>query len=92
MMYFSIDGYKESYERDRSPAKWSKLIKFLNDFKKVNRYNCDVSINYVVNSKNVFDIEKIKELAIKNNLTELRLNLAQNWNEDEQNKYGLYTR
>lgn len=84
MMYFSIDGYKESYERDRSPAKWSKLIKFLNDFKKVNRYNCDVSINYVVNSKNVFDIEKIKELAIKNNLTELRLNLAQNWNEDEQ--------
>ena len=84
MMYFSIDGYKESYERDRSPAKWSKLIKFLNDFKDVKRYNCDVSINYVVNSKNVFDIEKIKKLADENNLTELRLNLSQNWNEDEQ--------
>ena len=27
MLYFSIDGYKESYERDRSPAKWKKLIK-----------------------------------------------------------------
>ena len=74
MMYFS-DGYKESYERDRSPAKWSKLIKFLNDFKDVKRYNCDVSINYVVNSKNVFDIEKIKKLADENNLTELRLTL-----------------
>lgn len=84
MMYLSIDGFKESYERDRYPAKWEKLIKFLFDFEKVERFNCDVSINYVVNSKNVYDIEKIKKLAEKNNLTELRLNLAQNWNEEEQ--------
>ena len=29
MLYFSIDGYKESYERDR--LKWSKLLKFWNN-------------------------------------------------------------
>jgi len=84
LMYFSIDGYKASYERDRSPAKWEKLIKFLSDFEKVERYNCEVSVNYVVNSNNIYDIEKIKSLAKKNDLSELRLNLVQNWNEDEQ--------
>tara|TARA_E500000178_G_scaffold356648_1_gene436618 strand:+ start:9095 stop:10000 length:906 start_codon:yes stop_codon:yes gene_type:complete len=84
MMYFSIDGYKKTYERDRAPAKWEKLLKFLNDFKTVERFNCKVSVNYVVNSQNVFDIEKIEELVKENRLTELRLNLAQNWNEDEQ--------
>ena len=45
MLYFSIDGYKESYERDRSPAKWSKLLKFLEQFKSVDRYDCDVVVN-----------------------------------------------
>ena len=44
MMYLSIDGYKESYERDRSPAKWSKLIKFLNDFKK----STDIVVTYLL--------------------------------------------
>jgi|TARA_B100001063_G_scaffold139636_1_gene130472 radical SAM protein with 4Fe4S-binding SPASM domain len=83
-MYFSIDGYKETYERDRAPAKWDKLLKFLSDFKNVERFNCNVSVNYVVNSQNVFDIEKIDELVKENKLTELRLNLVQNWNEDEQ--------
>ena len=29
MLYFSIDGYKEHYERDIAPAKWNKLINFL---------------------------------------------------------------
>lgn len=84
MMYFSIDGYKKTYERDRAPAKWEKLLKFLEDFKTVERFKCKVSVNYVVNSQNVFDIEKIEDLVKENNLTELRLNLAQNWNEDEQ--------
>ena len=59
MLYFSIDGYKESYERDRSPAKWSKLLKFLEQFKSVDRYDCDVVVNYVVNAYNVQDIRKV---------------------------------
>ena len=76
MLYFSIDGYKESYERDRSPAKWSKLLKFLEQFKSVDRYDCDVVVNYVVNAYNVQDIEKIDDLRKENNLGQLRLNIA----------------
>ena len=83
LLYFSIDGYKESYERDRAPAKWDKLISFLDKFKEVDRYKCDVVINYVVNPDNVYDIEKIDRLRNDNKLGELRLNIAQNWSEDK---------
>ena len=83
MLYFSIDGYKEHYERDRAPAKWSKLIKFLEDFKTINRYVCKFPINYVVNAYNVRDIEKIDKLRIDNNLDEFRLNIATIWSQDE---------
>ena len=83
MLYFSIDGYKEHYERDRESAKWSKLIKFLEDFKTINRYDCKFPVNYVVNAYNVRDIEKVDKLRIDNNLDELRLNLAMIWSQDE---------
>jgi len=82
MLYFSIDGYKESYERDRAPAKWKKLIKFLDQFKSVNRHDCDVVVNYVVNAYNVGDIEKIDNLRKENNLGQLRLNIAQIWDAE----------
>ena len=82
MLYFSIDGYKESYERDRSPAKWSKLLKFLEQFKSVDRYDCDVVVNYVVNAYNVQDIRKVDKLRKENNLGQLRLNIAQIWDAD----------
>ena len=68
MLYFSIDGWGESYERDRAPAKWKKLIKFLKDFETINRYDCDVVVNYVVNAYNIDDIEKVDNLRKENNL------------------------
>tara|TARA_Y100000310_G_scaffold181673_1_gene181674 strand:- start:369 stop:1202 length:834 start_codon:yes stop_codon:yes gene_type:complete len=82
MLYFSIDGHEEQYERDRAPAKWSKLLDFLSDFKTIDRYNCDVVVNYVVNAYNIEDIEKINNLRKENNLGVLRLNIAQIWDED----------
>lgn len=84
LLYFSIDGYKESYERDRSPAKWDKLIKFLDEFKHIDRKTCKVTCNYVINPNNVNDIEIIKDKIVdKYNLEELRLNIAQEWSEDK---------
>jgi MoaA/NifB/PqqE/SkfB family radical SAM enzyme len=84
LLYFSIDGYMESYERDRSPAKWNKLISFLDDFKNVDRKTCKVTCNYVVNPDNVTDIQTIyDEIVVPYNLIEYRLNIAQNWSEDE---------
>jgi|TARA_R100000084_G_C4630719_1_gene138187 sulfatase maturation enzyme AslB (radical SAM superfamily) len=82
LVYFSIDGYEESYERDRSPAKWSKLMTFLEGFKEVNRGVSRVTCNYVVNPDNIDDIQKVyDEIVVPYGLEELRLNIAQCWEE-----------
>ena len=91
LLYFSIDGWGESYERDRSPAKWSKLLKFLDDFKTINRYDCDCTVNYVVNAYNVDDIEKVDKLRADNKLGMLRLNIAQIWDEETKMSDDLAT-
>ena len=82
MLYFSIDGYEKIYERDRAPAKWKKLIRFLDQFESVDRHECNVVVNYVVNAYNVYDIPRIDELRVNYNLGELRLNIAQIWDAD----------
>ena len=91
VLYFSIDGWGESYERDRAPAKWSKLLKFLKDFKTINRHDCDYVVNYVVNAYNVDDIEKVDKLRVDNNLGMLRLNIAQIWDENTKMSDDLAT-
>lgn len=84
LLYFSIDGYKESYERDRAPAKWSKLETFLADFKNMDRHGCRVTCNYVVNPDNIQDIKIIQEKIVNEyKLEELRLNIAQDWSEEK---------
>lgn len=83
MLYLSIDGYKESYEKFRPPSKWSKLIKFLEELKDVNRYKCKITCNYVVNKENILDISKIDDLCKIYKLEELRLNIAQDWSENK---------
>lgn len=81
MLYFSIDGHGEHYERDRAPAKWDILMEFLEDFKSINRHGCEIPINYVVNAYNVYDIPKIEKFIDKYELDGLRLNIAQIWDE-----------
>jgi radical SAM protein with 4Fe4S-binding SPASM domain len=83
LLYLSIDGYKNSYEKFRPPSKWDKLIKFLEELKKVNRFNCKITCNYVVNKENIEDIKHVNSLCRKYNLDELRLNIAQNWSENK---------
>ncbi len=90
LLYLSIDGYKESYEKFRPPSKWHKLINFLDELKKIQRYECKITCNYVVNKENIIDIHKIDELCKNYNLEELRLNIAQDWSEEDklsQTKY-----
>lgn len=84
LMYLSIDGYMSNYERDRSPAKWWKLIRFLDEFEELDRHGCRVTVNYVINPNNIGDISTIKrEIVEYYDLEELRLNIAQNWTQDE---------
>ena len=93
IIYLSIDGYKENYEKFRKPSKWPKLIDFLEKLKNINKYNCKITCNYVVNKENIMDIEKIEKLCKKYCIEELRLNIAQNWSEnstlkDNNNTWG----
>ena len=83
LLYLSIDGYKDSYEKFRPPSKWSKLINFLDELKKIKRQNCRITCNYVVNRENIDDISKIEQLCKEYELEELRLNIAQDWSEDK---------
>lgn len=83
VLYISIDGAHENYERLRPPGKWSKLISFLTDLQEIDRFGCEVVVNYTVSPGIVFDIPIIEELAKEYNLGEVRLNLVQNWNQDE---------
>lgn len=85
LLYLSVDGFEESYEKYRPGAKWSKLIKFLDDLKQIDYGKTQITINYVVNEKNYKDI-KLLHNFINNNYTfisEIRLNVAQWWNEGE---------
>jgi MoaA/NifB/PqqE/SkfB family radical SAM enzyme len=91
MLYYSIDGYEENYERDRAPAKWSKLIKFLDNSRKIDKQGCDIVVNYVVNAYNVDDIIKIDELRVNYDLGQLRLNIAQIWDEGKSIKDDIAT-
>jgi len=84
LLYFSIDGYDKSYERDRSPAKWSRLLSFLANFKDIDRKGCRVTCNYVVNPQNVSDIQRVNDEIVNGyGLEELRLNIAQDWSENK---------
>tara|TARA_A100001015_G_C14997832_1_gene716983 strand:+ start:751 stop:1671 length:921 start_codon:yes stop_codon:yes gene_type:complete len=89
LLYISIDGYKDSYEKYRPPAKWKKLINFLTNLKAVDRKNCKITCNYVVNKENIIDIKKIEELCEEYNLEELRLNIAQDWSEGSKLDHNI---
>ena len=83
LLYLSIDGWGELYEKYRPPSKWSVLLKFLNDLKDIDRGRAKLAINYTLNPENIFDVVKMPGLIEQYNLDELRINLVQNWSEEE---------
>lgn len=85
MLYISIDGVGETFERFRTPAKWPKMISFLEKVSKMDRGNCKIAINFTINSENVRQIDEVNRLVEEFNFDELRLNYVQNWNEGENN-------
>lgn len=86
LLYLSVDGYKESYEKNRSGAKWSRLIEFLDDLLNIDAGKTRITINYVVHGGNYKDIEKIHDMVSKkyHYIEEVRLNIAQWWNENQE--------
>lgn len=86
LLYLSVDGYKENYERNRLGAKWNKLIEFFDKLSDIDAGNTRVTINYVVNADNYRDLEKIHEMVEQKYrfIKEVRVNIAQWWGEDEE--------
>jgi radical SAM protein with 4Fe4S-binding SPASM domain len=86
LLYLSIDGYEGSYEKARPGAEWSTLIQFLDDLLSVNVGRTRFAVNYVVTEDNFRDIDKIHALVDKKYgfIEEVRLNIAQWWNEKEE--------
>lgn len=92
LLYLSIDGYKDNYERDRYPSKWTKLISFLEEMKNINRHGCSIVCNYVVNPDNVYDIQRIyDEIIVPYEIDDIRLNIAQSWSPTENIHSGYTT-
>lgn len=93
MLYVSIDGYEETYEKYRPPAKWGKLIKFLDELASFDRHSCKVAFNYTVNPGNIDDIKKVHDLLLHYDFNELRLNLVQSWDENAsiEESAGVFT-
>jgi len=86
LLYLSIDGYKENYEKFRPPSKWNKLITFLDEFKTTTNLS-KVYVQYTVNKETIYDIEKVyNEIVLEYELGGIRLNLAQCWSEGNKAK------
>lgn len=92
LVYFSIDGYGDNYEKARDGASWSKLITFLDSIDMDRIDKTRITINFVVTDDTYLDIEKINDL-VKNKysfIEEVRLNIAQNWSENETNTFPIH--
>lgn len=91
LLYLSIDGYEESYEKNRGGAKWARLIEFLDDLTRLYIKHSRITINYVVSNNNFKDIEKIHDLVSKKYpfIEEVRLNIAQWWGEKEDVQFEM---
>lgn len=90
MVYLSIDGIHERYEQARVGAKYSKLIQSLESIKQhVSKEVCKTKlhINFTLTPQNYKDVPAMYELKEKYNLASVRINLAQNWSEDQLNKH-----
>ena len=86
MVYLSIDGTKRIYEEARPGAKYEKLLNSLDDIKRLvpkNVRNQKLHINFVLTGENYNDLPEVYKLRDKYDLSSVRINFAQNWNEGE---------
>ena len=91
LLYLSIDGYEESYEIARPKATWKLLLEFLDSIDMTRIKKTRLTINYVVTSENYKDIVKLNKLVDEKYpfIEEVRLNIAQNWSEDEMSNLPI---
>ena len=89
MIYLSIDGTEEIYEKARAGSTWPKLLKFMEDLKRTTSPKDrqeKLFINFTATNSNYKELPKIYEMKSEYGLAGVRINLAQDWNEDKKNE------
>lgn len=93
MIYLSIDGTEGLYEEARPGAKWSRLISSLDSIKAMvparDRQE-KLHINFVCTEFNYRCIPDMYALKEEYGLASVRINLAQNWSEDQLNDRNFH--
>lgn len=90
MMYLSVDGVGDNYEKIRKGAKFSKLLRTFEDIaSKVPQSIREkkLFINFTASEQNYQDIPPVYEICQKYGFGGVRINIVQNWNEDELNSH-----
>lgn len=91
MLYLSIDGVGDIYEKARPPAKFSRLIQSL-EYIKENvppSLKKKLHINFVASNENVDTLSEIYKLKDFYSLSSVRINIAQNWDEKNNSKISF---
>jgi radical SAM protein with 4Fe4S-binding SPASM domain len=90
MVYLSVDGIGDTFEKIRTGASFAKLIKtfealatHLNSSERSKK----LFINFTATEENFQDLPEIYALKDKYGFAGVRINLVQNWNEDEVNQH-----
>ena len=90
LLYFSIDGYKDSYEQARPGSKWDRLISSLNTiedhYTKINmKRKPRFEVNFVATADTIDSLDKVVDIVKDYNvIDDIRINVAQWWGEEAE--------
>lgn len=89
IVYLSIDGVNETYERLRKGASYKKLLQSLKNISELisDEDRKKLHINFTLTPENYKELPEVYKLRDEYRLPLVRINLAQNWSEDETNPY-----
>jgi len=88
VLFLSIDGTGEIYEKCRKGGKWERVIKWLDDFKETVPLEVrqkKAHIQFTLIADNMRELPKLYELKEEYGLASVRINPAQDWDGDRTN-------
>lgn len=91
-LYISIDGTFQTYERARSPAKYSVFLRNLEELseKTSEAYRkSKIHLNFTATEGNYLELPQIYSLRDKFGLSSVRINLAQNWDPQGKSNFSF---
>lgn len=90
MVYLSVDGVRETFEKHRTGASFKKLINSFDQIKELvstEDRKKKLYINFTATEENIQELPEIYQIADYYGFAGVRINLVQNWNEDEENHH-----